>query len=93
MDPNPRRMNRCGSALFMPQLFFGKSPATGELLSRAERFARTREPILLLGEPGTGKTAPGPYLHNLSGRSGPFVSVPFPSSQQASSIPSSWVTI
>jgi two-component system C4-dicarboxylate transport response regulator DctD len=71
-------MNRCGSALFMPQLFFGKSPATGELLSRAERFARTREPILLLGERGTGKTALGRYLHNLSGRSGPFVSVPVP---------------
>jgi transcriptional regulator with PAS, ATPase and Fis domain len=52
MDPGPQRTNRC-------QLPLGKSPAIRELLSRAKRFARPREPIPLLGEPGTGKTPLG----------------------------------
>ena len=40
-----------------------------------QRFARVRDPILLLGQPGTGKTYTAARIHKLSGRPGPFVRV------------------
>lgn len=51
-----------------PRLLFGASPAMAELQYRAARFAGTSDPILILGERGTGKTRLAYELHKLSGR-------------------------
>ena len=55
-------------------LVFGDSRATCALLDEARRLARVPDPLLILGEAGTGKTALARYVHELSGRTGPFVS-------------------
>lgn len=44
-----------------------------QALRLAGAFARTNEPILLLGERGTGKTTLARIVHGLSARSGAFV--------------------
>jgi len=47
-----------------------------ELLRRAEAAARFGEPVLLLGETGTGKTMVARRIHAMSGRrDGPFIEV------------------
>jgi DNA-binding NtrC family response regulator len=59
----------------------GTSTAMRAVLERCERLARTSHPILLLGEPGTGKTLLARYIHDISGRAGAFIK------QAASHIP------
>jgi DNA-binding NtrC family response regulator len=44
-------------------------------LDQCARFARSRNPVVLTGEPGTGKTVLAEYIHQLSARSGEFVKV------------------
>lgn len=56
-----------------PSLLFGSSVAIRDVLLRSELYAKTEEPILLLGEQGTGKTELANHIHTLSGRPGPFV--------------------
>lgn len=56
------------------RLLFGDSSAIRELLEQCERYARVREPLLILGPPGTGKTAIARWIHELSRRNGPFIS-------------------
>ncbi len=51
-----------------PHLIYGTSSAVREMLRQAEAFARTPYPILILGAPGSGKTALARHLHRLSGR-------------------------
>jgi DNA-binding NtrC family response regulator len=60
------------------RLLFGRSPAMTKLLGAAERYARSRHPLLILGQRGTGKTVLARYIHDQSGRTGEFrkVSVP-----------------
>ena len=41
----------------------------------ARRAATSRSPILVLGEPGTGRSSVARALHELSGRDGPLVQV------------------
>ena len=56
-----------------PGLRFGESQSVQHLLRVAGLVALTSNPILILGEPGTGKTALARHLHTISGRPGAFV--------------------
>jgi DNA-binding NtrC family response regulator len=53
----------------------GRSPAMRALREDLQRAAAVASPVLLTGEPGTGKELAALTLHRLSGRSGPFVPV------------------
>lgn len=59
--------------MLQPKLFFGASAAIAQVLAESARYARTRYPVLVLGLPGTGKSALARYIHSQSGRSGAFV--------------------
>ena len=56
-------------------MIVGVSPAIRRALVLAERYARTRLPILLVGATGTGKELFAQYVHERSGRRGPLVDV------------------
>jgi len=52
------------------------TPTLQPLLPKLERAARAEAPVLVLGEPGTGRSALARALHDESGRAaGPFVEV------------------
>jgi DNA-binding NtrC family response regulator len=51
------------------------SPAFGSQLDRVELVAHSQIPVLLLGETGTGKELIARAVHELSGRTGPFLAV------------------
>jgi DNA-binding NtrC family response regulator len=51
----------------------GSSPAMQELAENVHNFADLPYPVLILGEPGTGKTLVAKAIHQLSGRSGDLV--------------------
>lgn len=54
----------------------GRSKVMQELRDKVQQYARHEAPLLLTGEPGTGRSAFARYLHALSNRSeGPLVSV------------------
>ena len=53
-------------------LGFGRSPVMRALLERVERLAVAPNPLLILGERGTGKTMLAQHIHDLSGRSGRY---------------------
>ncbi len=53
----------------------GHSLALLRLEAMIERFAVAPDPVLLLGESGSGKELVAAEIHRLSGRSGPFVPV------------------
>jgi transcriptional regulator with AAA-type ATPase domain len=50
-------------------------PGVARELDRLSRVARSGEPVMLLGETGTGKELTARAVHALSGRSGPLVAV------------------
>jgi DNA-binding NtrC family response regulator len=50
-------------------------PASRQLLGYIERLAPSEAPVLLIGETGTGKELVARHIHQLSGRSGPFLAV------------------
>ncbi len=54
-------------------LVLGASNAIADLIAEAERYARLRHPILILGERGTGKSVLARHVHALSERPGAFV--------------------
>jgi transcriptional regulator with PAS, ATPase and Fis domain len=56
-------------------MIVGVSPAIRRALVLAERYARTRLPILLVGATGTGKELFAEFIHQRSGRPGPLVDV------------------
>lgn len=53
----------------------GTSPALASVLEHLAVCARTRAPVLLTGETGTGKSTIARVLHENSGRRGPLVTV------------------
>jgi two-component system response regulator HydG len=55
------------------RLVFGTSASASAVLGVAERYARSRHPMLLLGERGTGKSSLARLLHSMSKRPGEFV--------------------
>src|SRR5688500_5036242 len=46
-----------------------------EAVDRAERYARSKSPFLLVGEAGTGRRLLAHHIHRLSGRRGEFIAV------------------
>jgi transcriptional regulator with PAS, ATPase and Fis domain len=53
----------------------GDSAVIRRAVDLADRFARTRMPVLLIGARGTGKDLFAQYIHDRSGRNGEFVDV------------------
>ena len=61
---------------FSPQIYLGKSPATLPLREQISALARSRAPVFILGEGGTGKAIVARIIHDLSDCSHkPFVSL------------------
>lgn len=58
-----------------PESMFYGSPMTRRVLSHARQLATTDAPVLILGETGVGKELLARYVHECSGRRGPFVPV------------------
>ncbi len=56
-------------------MIVGVSPSIRRAVALAERYARTRLPVLIVGETGTGKELLAEFIHERSGRPGPFVDV------------------
>jgi two-component system response regulator HydG len=56
-----------------PRLLFGTSAGITKVVDQCARFARTRDPMVLVGQRGTGKTALAEHIHELSRRPGEFV--------------------
>jgi two-component system, NtrC family, response regulator HydG len=57
-----------------PKLSFGSSRVIRTVLDQCSHYARIVDPVLILGQPGTGKTVIARHIHELSGRPGPFIS-------------------
>ena len=55
--------------------FIGETPAIKQLGQLVQRIAPTQSTVLIQGETGTGKELIAQSIHELSGRSGPFVPV------------------
>ena len=55
--------------------FIGDTPAIKQLGQLVQRIAPTQSTVLIQGETGTGKELIAQSIHELSGRSGPFVPV------------------
>ncbi|MFA5488984.1 MAG: sigma 54-interacting transcriptional regulator [Candidimonas sp.] len=53
----------------------GNSKVTRRLASLCERAAATSEPVFIVGESGTGKNTIAQFIHQLSARPGPLVTV------------------
>ena len=55
--------------------FVGEHPSIVRLRSLADRVAGSVAPVFISGESGTGKEVMARYVHERSGRTGPFVAV------------------
>ena len=55
--------------------FVAEDEATQKAVDEVRKVARTRLPVLILGETGTGKELLAREVHRVSGRQGPFVAV------------------
>jgi DNA-binding NtrC family response regulator len=50
----------------------GKTEAAGALRRQVEKLAESNEPVLFVGEPGSGRSHAARWLHSLTGPSDPF---------------------
>ncbi len=73
--PSPRPRGTAGEPLpGLEPILVGKSPAMQSLRATLERFALADAPVLIAGEPGSGRRTAARYLHAKSARAaGPFV--------------------
>lgn len=62
------RATRCGPLNYHDIALEGESPAIRRTTKLLGKFACTREPVLLVGENGTGKEAAARFIHNTSNR-------------------------
>ncbi len=53
--------------------FITRDPATIQMLNLSQKASRFHSPILIIGETGTGKELIARFIHERSGRKGPFV--------------------
>jgi two-component system response regulator HydG len=60
---------------YRPEMMVGASPATAEVRRELGAWSRTEGPVLLLGEPGTGKQRAARILHYSSPSTGAFVQI------------------
>jgi len=58
-----------------PVILIGQDPATVRALAFGRAMAASRVPVLISGEPGTGKESVARAIHDASGRSGAFLSI------------------
>lgn len=58
-----------------PEILLHGSAVMRRLLSHSRQIGATDAPVLILGETGVGKELLAHYIHDCSGRSGPFVPV------------------
>jgi transcriptional regulator of acetoin/glycerol metabolism len=58
-----------------PEAYVVQSEAMQDLIALAERYARSRASVVILGESGSGKEGIARRVHTASGRTGPFVAV------------------
>src|ERR1700761_5149258 len=58
-----------------PRSLVFADPVSCELLKLLERTAPSEAPVLIRGETGTGKELIARHIHQLSGRTGPFLAV------------------
>ena len=58
-----------------PEAYVVHSEAMQDLMALAERYARSRASVVILGESGSGKEGIARRVHTASGRSGAFVAV------------------
>ncbi len=69
---NPTEIEQIGEELY----FVAASPASRRLRTQAELFSQIDVPLLITGEPGSGKATAARLIHSLSIRSGfPFMRV------------------
>lgn len=58
-----------------PESLYHGSVVMRQIISRSRQVAITDAPVLILGETGVGKELLARYLHDCSGKSGPFIPV------------------
>ena len=65
-------LNEAAHSLYTPNLLVGTSVARTNLRDRLRELAPSREPVLILGDRGTGKCCAARILHYTGESSGPF---------------------
>lgn len=69
LDAGQKKRERLRAFLWPPAAPIGRSPAMQSAREQAARIAQYDMPVLLLGEPGTGRSAFARYIHSLGPRS------------------------